>query len=251
MIHTDPALRNRQHMTKAPYMDTHRLFLAKVTAVHPANGTVDVAIDGANGQGGFYANIPVMSWSYGSMTGQTYMPTIKLSVPIPTKEGTYDQPVTSGEQDIWCVCGHLNGRTQRAVCLGFLSPLTSQVHTQSVGMDVKVHESGVYQLITTDGSVELVLPDGSSILVSQGTTLHDMSSENSAWAPKTSSTPYTLTLTIKGNVTLNINGSATVNAPSVYLGTATGGGKGVARIGDTVNLSTGVIETGSTTTFSG
>ena len=54
-----------------------------------------------------------------------------------------------------------------------------------------------------------------------------------------------------GGADVNVNagsGTATVTAATVNLGDA--GGHAVARVGDTVNLTTGLIETGSSVTFS-
>ncbi len=260
--HIDPALHNRLNMASAPYLAQTKLFLAKMVASHPQNGTIDVAIDGAPGQGGFYSNVPVMSWSYGSLTGQTYLPNVDLASPIPVAEGTYDQPIASGKEDVWCVCGHLDGRANRTVCLGFLSMPGAQIHTIDPGFDVKVHESGVYQLITNEGHVELHLPDGSFIVVASDTSSFDMTSQNPAWNPATTTSDYNITLNIKGNVSLtvngtltaNVNGDATINGSSITLNN---GSEGVARKGDTVSVDvsgttyTGTITSGSETVFSG
>lgn len=239
------ALHNRYSMEKAPYLNTHTLFLAKVVSVHPETGTVDVALD-ASHQGGFYTDVPVVSWSYGTQTGETYLPNVDLTAPIPSSEGTYDQPIGSGGEDVWAVCGHLAGRANRAVCLGFMSPIQAQIHTKTPGMAVNLHESGVYQVITADGNLNIGLPDGSSIIIGIATELHDMQSENPSWSPKTTSTPYNITIKVKGNVNLT--------ASSIVLNNGT---EGVARVGDAVLVEvggtnyTGTITSGSSTVFSG
>jgi hypothetical protein len=125
--------------------------MGKVIHSNPAKGTVDVAIDGSGGQGGIYQEVPVLSWSMGTQTGDMYFPTVSPSLPIPSANGTYDQPVSSGQQDVWCVLGHLNGRSNRPVVLGFMNPFESQVRSSVVGNEVKVHESGTYQVITQNG----------------------------------------------------------------------------------------------------
>ncbi len=250
----DPALINRRVMEEGgnPLASQPEIFLAKVVALHPDTGRVDVALDGTPYQGGFYRNVPVMSWSYATQTGQSYLPgNIKLAAPTPSASGAYDQPVPSGEQDVWAVIAHLNARSQRPVCLGFLSPLSAQVHTKDPGYDVKLHESGVSWITTPDGQVQINLPDGSNLVIGTGTTPLDMTTQNPAWNPKTTATAYNVTLNLKGNVNLTITGSATINAAEVYLGAATGSGAAVARVGDSVNLTTGVIETGSAKVFSG
>lgn len=251
--HIDPSLQRRAVIEhNNPYGNQRQVFLAKVVAVHPDVGTIDVALDGTPYQGGFYNGVPVTSWSYGTQTGQSYMPSnITLAAPIPSAEGTYDQPISSGEQDVWAVIAHLGGRAQRPVCIGFMSPQDSQIHTANAGWQVSLHESGVWTVISPSGDVQTGFPDGSYMLMSTGTTPVDMTTQNASWAPKTETTPYNVTMNIKGNVNLIITGSATVNAAEVYLGAATGGGAAVARVGDTVNLTTGVIESGSSKVFSG
>jgi phage gp45-like len=52
-----------------------------------------------------------------------------------------------------------------------------------------------------------------------------------------------VTIQNAANVTVTATTKVTVNAPAVELGGS--GGQPVARVGDTVNLTTGVIETGS------
>jgi len=238
----DPALQQRSNMSDNPYMDTQLILMGKVIASNPSNGTVDVAIDGANGQGGTYHNVPVMSYSMGVQTGSSYFPSVDHAAPIPNPQGAYDQPLPSGKQDVWCVVGHLNGRSQRPVVLGFLNPSTQNTRSSVVGDAVNVHESGIYDVKTKNGDLQIGLPDGSEILISTGTTPVDMASKNAKWNPPTTTTPYNITITIKGNVS--------VNASKVILG-ATSGGQAVARVGDTVNLATGVIESGSSKVYSG
>jgi hypothetical protein len=254
-----------------PYSSQTDIIYAKVVAVHSNTGTVDVALDGANGQGGFYTNVPVLSWSYAAETGQTYLPSnIKLTTPMAAAQGTYDQPTSSGAQDVWCVIAHLSGRAQRPVCLGFISPLQSQIHTKDAGYDVKLHESGVYTVIDPTGNVTVGLSDGSSIVVGTTTTPVDMTTQNTAWNPKTTTTPYNVTmnlngnvsittkkniaLTVTGNITMTVQGNVTLaTTGDVYLGGT--GGAAVARVGDAVSVSTttgiGTITSGSNKVFSG
>lgn len=243
-FHTDPALEARRQMEQNnPYMNQSDDLLAKVIAFHSASGTVDVAIDGSSHQGGIYRNVPILSWSYGTQTGHTYMPSnIKLAASMPSASGPYDQPIPSGEQDVWCVIAHLNGRSQRPVCLGFYSPTQSQIHTKDLGYEVKLHESGVYSVTDPSGNVTVGLPDGSTIVIGTSSTPVDMTAQNANWNPQTTSNNY--------QVTMNFSGPVTINAPKVYLGTSEGGGKAVARVGDTVNLTTGEIEGGSSNVFS-
>ncbi len=285
-MHNDPLLQRHKDMTNwNPYSSQSDVIYAKVVAVHSNTGTIDAALDGANGQGGFYANVPVLSWSYATETGQAYLPSnIKLTSPMPSAQGTYDQPVPSGEQDVWCVIAHLSGRAQRPVCLGFVSPLQSQIHTKDAGYDVKLHESGVYTVIDPQGNVTVSLPDGSSIVVGTSTMPVDMTTQNAAWKPKTMATPYNVTLDLKGNLSLTIKGNATIDvtgkvdvtsqddvavttqgnaaltatgnatisAAGVYLGSS--GGAAVARVGDAVSVNTttgiGTITSGSSKVFS-
>lgn len=251
--HVDPALHRRSTMEFSnPYLAQRDLFLGKVIAVHPDVGTVDVSLDGTPYQGGIYRNVPVLSWNYATQTGETYLPgNIAPAAPMASASGPYDQPIPSGEQDVWAVVGHLGSRAQRPVCLGFLSPVHSQVHTKDPGWKVSLHESGVWSATDPSGTVTIGLPDGSALVIGTGTSAVDMTTQNPEWNPKTTPTAYNLTLTLKGNVNLTVNGSVTVNAPEVYLGTDAGTGAGVARIGDTVDLTTGVITSGSAKTFSG
>ena len=250
--HIDPALDRRSTLENAnPYGNQQQLFLAKVVAVYSDKGTIDVALD-ATHHGGFYYDVPILSWSYATQTGTTYLPSnITLAAPFPSENGTYDQPIASGEQDVWAVIGHLRGRMQDPVCLGFMSPPQSQIHTKDPGYAVALHESGTSVVTTPDGQTQITLPDGSSIVIGTGTTVYDMTNQNPDWNPKTTTAPYNLTLNFKGNVSITVNGDATVDATSVYLGTTQGSGAAVARVGDTVNLSTGIIESGSSKVFSG
>lgn len=238
----DPALSRRSNQQATnPYLDTPLLYMGKVVASHPETGTVDVAIDGAGGQGGVVPNVPVLSWSAGTQTGSSYFPSVDAAAPIPSSQGTYDQPLSSGEQDVWCIVGYLNGRSQRPVVIGFLSPFDSTTRSNAVGDQVEVHESGVFSVTTKDGDLQIGLPDGSYILISTGTTPVDMTSKNSAWNPTTTATPY--------QVTMNFNGPVTVNAPQVYFASEDGSGKAIVRDGDSVV--NGVVQASSTKVFSG
>jgi hypothetical protein len=113
-------------------------------------------------------------------------------------------------------------------------------------MSVNVHESGVYQVITADGNLNIGLPDGSSIVIGTSTTPQDMTSENPDWSPATTETPY--------NITIKVNGNVNLSASSVVLN---GGSNGAARRGDSVSVDvngteyTGTITSGSNTVFVG
>lgn len=256
-VHFDPALQRRAQVeNRNPYGNQQQVFLAKVVAVHSDTGKIDVALDGTPYQGGIVQNVPVTSWSYGTQTGQAYLPSnIKLAASLPSSQGVYDQPVPSGEQDVWAVIAHLGGRAQRPVCIGFMSPHDSQVHTENAGWQVSLHESGVWTAISPAGDVQTGYPDGSYLLMSAGTTPVNMGQQNANWNPKTTSTPYNVTMSIKGNVSLTITGSVTVNAAEVYLGTTAGSGEPLARKGDPVSVDpttgVGTITGGSSKVFSG
>jgi len=237
----DPALTRRGNLSNNPYLDTNLLYMGKVIASHPSTGTVDIAIDGSNGQGGIYKNVPVMSWSMGTQTGESYFPSVDLAAPIPQSQGTFDQPLSSGKSDVWCVVGHLNARSQRPIVLGFLNPFSQNTRSSQVGDHVSVHESGVYQITTQSGHYEFHLPDGSYIIFATDSTPINMQSKNANWNPKTTTTSY--------NVTVNVNGAVTINAPEVYIGTSQGNGKPVARQGDAVV--NGVITGGSSKVYAG
>jgi hypothetical protein len=255
--HIDPALESaRRHEQNNPYENHTELTLGKVINVHPDTGKIDVAIDGTPHQGGIIPNVPVMSWSYATQTGQSYLPSnIKLAAPIPSSQGTFDQPIPSGEQDVWCVLGFLDAKFQRPVCIGFLSPLDAQIHTKDAGWEVSLHESGVWMATDPAGNTTMGLPDGSTIVIGQSITPANMTAQNANWKPQTTNTPYNLTMNIKGNVNITVNGSATVDAQSVYLGTSTGSGNAVAYEGATVQVDTvtgaGTITQGSTKVFTG
>jgi len=248
--HIDPALAARARVENSnPYSNEPGPFLAKVIAVHSDTGRIDVALDGKV-QGGILYGVPVTSWSYGTQTGETYLPSnIKLAAPIPTEFGAYDQPIPSGDQDVWAVIVFLGRRAQRPICLGFQSPYNSQVHTVNAGWKVSLHESGIWTAISPAGDVQTGYPDGSYTLASTGDTPVDMTQENAEWSPQTTTTPYNLTLNVKGTVNLTVSGTVTVNASEVYVGTVTGGGKPIARDGDVVVG--GVIQASSTKVYAG
>ena len=251
----DPAVARRSHMENNPIMKMPYLFLGKVVNSNPQAGTIDVALDGALGQGGFYTNVPVLSWSVGRQTGHNYFPTVTLAAPEPSAHGVYDQPIKSGGQDIWAVIGHLAGRSQRPVCIGFMNPLDSQARSNTVGTEVHVHESGHYQVTTAAGHHEIHFPDGGYVIVSTDTAPLNMTADNPKWSTKTSAQNLNLTINVKGNISITVNGTATVNATDVYLGTTTGAGTAVARLGDAVQVNTttgtGTITSGSSKVFSG
>ncbi len=271
------AINRRLAMNAMPFNSQTRPMLAKVIAVHSDIGAVDVAIDGL-GQAGYFNNVPVMSWSYGSQTGQAYMPSnIDHAAPVPSSQGTYDPPIASGKQDVWCVVEFLSGRSQRPVCIGFVSMLGSMIQTKDPGWEVKLHESGVWSATDPEGNVTIGLPDGSSVVIGTSTTPADMTTVNDKWNPKTMTTAYNITLDLKGNLSLTIKGDTSINvtgktsitsvgdvnvassgnavidATNVYL--AGTGGQEVARKGDAVQVDTttgvGTITSGSAKVFSG
>lgn len=240
----DPALQSRSQTEKGPYMAaTPSLLLSKVIQFNPEQGTVDVAIDGANVQGGMLRDVPVFSWSAGTQTGQSYFPTVDLTQPVQTQAGTYDLPLPSGKEDVWALIGFLNGRGNRPVCVGFQQPLESTARSDAVGDAVDLHESGIYEITTKDGILQVGLPDGGLILISTSSTPVDMTTKNANWSPKTTTQKYQINITVQGPVT--------IDAPEVYLGTSQGGGQAVARVGDSVDTSTGIITGGSSKVFSG
>ncbi len=213
----DPSLTNRANLAYNPYLDATQLYLAKVIQVHPENGTVDVALSGTGGQGGKYTNVPVLSWSMGSQVGEVYFPTIDQALPLTVPNGVYDQPVSSGGKDVWCVVGHLNGRANRPVVLGFLTTLNGQTNVSEVGMKVSLHESGIYHVVNKEGHYELHFPDGSYIIVGQDSSPLDMTSVNPNWNPATTTTPNNLTAHFQGSVNIiasefNLNGEQLLTA---------------------------------------
>lgn len=255
----DPALINHHKIKQQnPFVNQTRIYLGKVMAVHPERGTIDVALDYATTPAGYYAEVPVMSWSYGSKTGQTYMPTITLTEAVAIPNTTYEPPFEHpNTNNVWAVIAHLDASAQNPICLGFLSRLTSQAHTSQVGMQLMVHESGVYTIITQTGNVELHLPDGSVIMAAPtGASATDMTQYNPNWEPATTTTPYAITINTTGAITINggtvtITGSPsiTLNSGTVALGSSSG--KPVAREGDTVSVTVnGTVYTGTITSGS-
>lgn len=226
----DPALRNHARMKDGPYENMSRIFAGKITAMHPDRGTVDIALNGAISQGGFYTEVPISSWSYGTQTGSTYMPTIKLAAPMATKVGTYDQPIPSGEEDVWAIVGHLNNSAQRPVVLGFMSPYGAQTHVNAIGMELHVHETGVWHALYNDSSTtpndreEWHGPEGSQRIVGiDASKTWTMTNYNKKWAPRTISGttyPYSVaelwqgTMSITANNNLGKSNAITVSAPN-------------------------------------
>ena len=248
----DPALHAREQWHNAnPLSNKQELFIAKVTAVYPSLGMIEVAPDALPHQGGTIPRVRVTSWNMATQTGASYFPSnIKLANPIPSSEVTaHDQAIPSGEQDVWGVIAFVGGRTQIPVCLGFLTSWNGMTNTADPGWEVHLHESGVWSATDPAGNVTLGLPDGSTVAIGPTATPADMTTQNASWKPKTTTSDYSVALNIKGNVTITVNGDATVDAANVYLGTTQGSGAAVARVGDTV--ANGVITSGSSKVFAG
>lgn len=177
------------------------LSLAKVIGRHPEKATVDLAMS----DGGLYPDVPVLGLLSGS-AGQNYIPSFSPSVPYPTAAGTVDLAVP-GKDDLWAVVGYMGGNSKSAVVLGFLPPQVSQVFVKTDGLELELHESGVYSLITPDGATETTWPDGTFLRVGDSLTHHDMASENPDWNPPTSTTPVQFVFKHSSGFTITFNGS--------------------------------------------
>ncbi len=177
------------------------LSLAKVIARNPAQGTVDLIM----GHGGVWHNVRVMGGFSGD-SGHQYIPHFAPTVPFLTKDGTVDLPVP-GQRDLWAVVGYLDGNSKSGVVLGFLNPLSSQLYTKTPGLEVGLHESGTYRLTTPTGKTQVTWPDGTSLVVGEDTTPHDMASENSQWNPPTNATPIQFQFKHSSGFTITFNGT--------------------------------------------
>jgi hypothetical protein len=214
------------------------IYLGKIVDRHE-DGTVDVTL----AEGGTYPRVPVASWSLGTAVGEVYLPTFDPANPLPSPDGAWDVPGPSGTADLYCVVASWQGNARSVCVLGFVQPpVASQMIFATLGLAVKRHESGVWSLITPDGSTETHWPDGSYWRVGASTALHDMASENPAWAPPASGTAEAMVLRHSSGATVEISaaGAVTVTAASgqpLVLGTAATA-QPVARKGDAITVTT-------------
>jgi hypothetical protein len=177
------------------------LHLAKVIGRHPDSGTVDLAM----AQGGVWYGVPVVG-NLSGLSGSNYIPDFKPTAPYQTENGTVDLAVV-GTADLWAVVAYMDGNSKSAIVIGFLPPRTSQVFVKTPGLDLNLHESGVYRLTTPDGATEIHYPDGTYIRVGQTLTPHNMAQENPDWNPPTSSTPTQFVFKHSSGFTLTFNGT--------------------------------------------
>lgn len=243
-------------MGKHPWWQSLRLTLAKVVRRNSEDHTVDIVLQ----SGGSVLGVPVLG-SFGSLAGGQYLPQVKPSVTgySETYGGETDLPLP-GTGDLWAVVAFLRGNMQSAVVLGFLPPLHSMIYTKTPGIELFLHESGVYRLTTPDGATEVHWPDGTYLRVGAGTAAHNMVAENPTWSPPSSTvhpdvmlqhgSGLILHIDPSGNLTLSTTGSVQVSAPKVVLGQGTSP-QPVARVGDAVQVTisgttyTGTITSGS------
>jgi len=237
----DPALVSKESNNQGPYRHLTQLLLGKVVAFHPAQGTADVALTNVAAGGGFYRNVPVLSWVMGTQVGESYYPRVDAALPLADPSGPYDVPLPSGQADVWCVVGHVLGRSRSPAILGFLPPQTSEVLHASEGLRVGLHESGVYWVTTSGAHDERHYPDGTAIIVGPDTEPYDMAAENPSWKPPTTGAlNYTVLHSTGARLQITSTGAVNVEAASgqqVTLGT--GSPAPVARKGDPITVTVG------------
>ncbi len=214
------------------------IYLGKVVDRHE-DGTVDVTL----AEGGTYPRVPVASWSLGTAVGEVYLPTFDPANPLPSPGGAWDVPGPSGTADLYCVVAAWQGNARSVCVLGFVQPpVASQMLFATLGLAVKRHESGVWSLITPDGSTEAHWPDGSYWRVGASTALHDMASENPAWSPPAGGAAEAMVLRHSSGAAVEISavGAVTVTPASgqpLVCGSAATA-QPVARKGDAITVTT-------------
>lgn len=241
----------REQQRSNPYMAQGTLYLAKVVAVHPDRGTVDVALDGAGPGGGGYQECKVSVPYGGTQTGDSYLPTVTPARPVQQKNGLWDLAIASKERDVWCLVGHISGRARKPMVIAWLQPPEGQMLFQTQGIRVQRHESGVYRVTLPNGHDELRWPDGTFLTVGPDTASHDMTQENSEWSiPLASAANVVLQHSSGAKLVITPAGDIEVypaSGQNLVLGGS--GGANVARVGDPVQVNTttgiGTITSGS------
>ena len=220
-----------------------QLLFGKVSARHPAQGTVDVVLD----HGTILPQVPVVPQLVGTLTGSSYLPKTDPVQPQQTPQGPYGLPTPNPDptaNELYAVIAWLEGSGRQPLVIGFLPPTTPSPAwlPQAAGWSVRRHESGQWEAIDPDGNLTLGWPDGSTLAVTTESQAADPTTDiNPAW-PSATGPAVQVHLKLAGGATIDIVGNAiTIN----------GGTEGVARVGDTVQVDTttglGTITSGSST----
>ena len=228
------------------------LLWGKVSARHPADGTVDVTLD----HGTVLPHVPVLPQWIGTLTGASYLPQVDPVTPQSTPQGPYGLPTPNPDptaNTLYAVVGWLEGSGRQPVVVGFLPAPQSAFLPQTPGWQVFRHESGQWHAIDPSGNLTLGWPDGSTLAVTTGSGPASPATDiNPAW-PSSSGSAVQVHLKLAGGATLDVVGNTI---------TLNGGTAGIARVGDTVSVSgtdsagdtftaTGTITSGSATVKSG
>ncbi|NMP20780.1 hypothetical protein [Sulfobacillus harzensis] len=225
------------------------LLWGKVSARHPAEGTVDVVLD----HGSILPHVPVVPQLVGTLTGSSYLPKTDPVQPQQTPQGPYGLPTPNPDptaNDLYAVVAWLEGSGRQPLVVGFLPPTTPPPAwlPQQPGWAVRRHESGQWEAIDPDGNLTLGWPDGSTLTVTTGSGPAVPPTDiNPAWPPANGSDVQ---------VHLQLAGGATIDVVGNTI-TLNGGTAGIARVGDSVQVDvngttyTGSIISGSDTVKSG
>ncbi|KIL42084.1 hypothetical protein SD70_02555 [Gordoniibacillus kamchatkensis] len=216
----------------------------KVMAINPADSTVDIRL--FNGQP--LRRVRVLFNSANTVAGFRYLASVQNNAPQNTPSGVIDDGVLTHLADTIATIIYVQGDTLSPRVIGFSFPLDAQMHINEQGLAMFRHESGVYSLIDKTGHHETHYPDGSYIIAAPDTSPKPIGSEGQPWNPPTGAPNI--------NITIHLAQGFDISIKNGVLSLA-GGTKGVARVGDSVQVNvggtiyTGTITGGSSKVISG
>lgn len=192
------------------------LDLGVVVATYPQANSIDVVMDRTGARLG---NVQVMSFTGSSNTGLADLPVIGMPV------GNEWDLTQTPERYVRAVITHIGGKP---FCLGFVLPQVTQMTFARQNFRVDRHASDVYETTNAQGDHEFYHPSGSYMRWGESPAHEDLTSKDAdqSWAiaNNTGSAPYlnitvanagspvaTLQFDPQGNVTLTHKGNLTVN----------------------------------------
>ncbi len=218
-------------------MELNNITLAKVTAVHPGDNSVDLMrLD----TGAILQRVQAM----GSIANTTNTGT--ADIPDPTPVPTDEQPQMSKDRDLIVVLMMLGSLP---VVMGALKPQVCQLLFEAHNFRVQRHASDVYTTVDAEGNVELYHPSGTFLRIGITPDHKDLTGEDAdkKWkiSKNTDTKPYVRLVVANGGKTqadleMDPNGNVSLIATGKLTGTITGD-VGLTTQGDATLQASGKI----------
>lgn len=210
-------LGRRKVQSTYPWQEDYGTYFGRVTRIHPESCSVDVTIL----DGGRYTNVPVMMPLASSNAG--LMMLLASDLAQDGEEESYaraDGEYQAEKRDVYAVLTFVRGERRSPLCIGFAYPEVTQMNFNNPDTGeadkltnpaiFRIH--GIYFLIKDDGTFEVRLKDGTTLISSATDTPTDLDGKDfdKVWKTDTPDDPRFLNIQHPSGTELTVTPDGTV-----------------------------------------